>query len=202
MCNKTRRLWLPWAAAISLLLAVGGQDAGARENAPKIGVVNISKVFDNYKKKRVLEEDLRVTREQKSRVLREKDKEIKRLADEIKMLELGSDVRKKREAEFEKKQVEFRSFTEVTSAALGDRKREITEKLYLEIAAAVEEYGRSNGFDLIIKWENVEIKSDNMEELLYKINQKTVLYAAETVDITQQIIDMVNNKYSKEIVEK
>lgn len=201
MSKRNGWLRLTSAAVLCLVLAAG-RDARAKETGLKIGVVNVNKVFDNYKKKRVLEEDLRMAREQKSRVLREKDKEIKRLTEEIKMLELGSEARKKRESELEKKQVEFRSFTEVTASGLSDRKREITEALYLDIAAVVEEFGRSNGFDLIMKWESVDIKSETLDELLYKINQKTVLFAADTVDITQQVIDRMNEKYAKEIVEK
>jgi len=202
MSSRIRRRPLRWLLGLGLLLTGFGGEIRAADRPPKIGVVNITKVFDSYKKKRVLEEDLRMTREQKTRVIRERDKEIKRLADEVRMLELGSEERKKREAELEKKQVELQSFTQVTTANLATQKREITEKLYTEIADAVTDYGRQNGFDLIIKWENVEIKSASLDELLYKINQRTVLFAAGSVDITDAIVKTVNSRYSKEIIEK
>ena len=202
MPSKTQWVWLLLIAFVYFGYTAGAQDASRKKAAPKIGVINITKVFDNYKKKRVLEEDLRAIREQKSRVLREKENEIKRLADEIRMLELGSEARKKRETEFEKKQVELRSFTEVSAGNLTTQKRDVTEKLYSDIADAVSEYGRKHGFDLIIKWEDVEMRSETMEELLYKINQKTVLFASEKIDITQELIHILNAGYSKEIVEK
>jgi len=176
MSSKKTRVWLSLAAAVAFVCLTSGQASIAREGGPKIGVVNITKVYDSYKKKHMLEEDLRATREQKSRVIREKENEIKRLVEEIKLLELGSEVRKKKEGELERKQVDLRSFTQVAVGNMTAQTREIMEKLYGEVAKAVRDYGRKNGFDLIIKWENVDIKSKTMDQLLYKINQRTVLF--------------------------
>ncbi|NOZ21587.1 MAG: OmpH family outer membrane protein [Planctomycetes bacterium] len=193
-------------AAVALAVCLAGllvcRTACGKDRAPKIGVVNVTKVYDNYKKKRDMENDLRAQREQKSRVIHEKEKEIKRLTDEIKLLELGSDARKKREADLEKRQVDLQSFTRVTVGNMATRTREIMQRLYTEVVEAVQKYGRQNGFDLIIKWENVEVESKTMDELLYKINQRTVLFASDHVDITDEVISALNAGYSKEIIEK
>jgi len=193
-----RRLLIP---AI-LSLCCWPAHAPAADGGPKIGVVNITKVFESYKRKRALEEDLRSTREQKTRVIREKETELKQIVDELQMLDLGSEQRKNREADLEKKQVDLRSFTEVTAGNLAVQKREVTEALYTEIVKAIADYGKKNGFDLIIKYEDVEIKSDSLDQLLYKINQRSVLYTSDAVDITQEVIGMLNKGQSGEIVEK
>ena len=202
MILRTRWPLAALALAVCLAGAPACRSVWGKDATPKIGVVNVTKVYDNYKKKRDLEDDLRAQREQKSRIIREKEKEIKRLSDEIKMLELGSEARKKRESELEKKQVGLQSFAQVTVGNMATQTRETMEQLYSEVARAVREYGRKNGFDLILKWENVEIRSKTMDELLYKINQRTVLFTADHIDITDAVISMLNTGYSKEIIEK
>ncbi|MEW6358895.1 MAG: OmpH family outer membrane protein [Planctomycetota bacterium] len=202
MFPTTRWLAATLACAVWLAGLPGRRTAWGEDRPLKIGVVNITKLYDSYKKKREMEDDLRAQREQKTRVVREKENEIKRLAEEIKVLELGSEARKKREAELEKRQVELQSFTQVSVGAMTTQTREIMEKLYAEVVEAVQEYGRKHGFDLIIKWENVEVSSKTMDELLYKINQRTVLFTSEHIDLTDELISALNTGYSKEIIEK
>jgi hypothetical protein len=62
----------------------------------------------------------------------------------------------------------------------------------------VEEIGKQNNFDLIIKKEEPELKSGQISDLQFKIGIRTVLYHSESVNITLDVIDSLNASYSKE----
>jgi len=189
-------------AVFVVLLLASVAPAGAESKGVTIGVVNITKVFEGYKKKQDLEKELRNTREQKMRTLREKNDQVARLRDEIRMLELGSEERKRKEEELERKQLDLKNFGQVTAGNLVEQKLDITQTLYEEISKVIDAYGKEKGFDLIVKYEQVPIESKSLDELLYKINQKMVMFASERIDITDEILDIINEAYSKEIVEK
>ena len=197
------RLGKAIAALLAFLLVLPvAASLGAEQKPLKIGVVNLTKVFEGYKKKQHLEEELRSVREQKTRVLRQKSDEIMRLREEIKMLELGSEERKRKESLLQQKQLDFRNFNEVTASNLLEQKLDVTRTLYEDIIKAISAYGKRENFDLIIKVQDIDTESRTLDELLYKINQHIVLYNAERIDITQDILDILNDYYSKEIIEK
>jgi Skp family chaperone for outer membrane proteins len=197
---RSSRWTLIWVAA--LWVAAYSPCAWSAEPGPKIGVVNIAKVFANYKKTQDLERDLRATRDQKQQVADEKRNEIVKVRDSIALLEIGTDERKKLEEEFQKKQVEFQTFQRVTTESLSGKRRDVTEKLYSEIVKAIADLGKEQNFDVIIKVEDTSLSSETLDELLFKINQRNVVYAAPKLDITDAVLNRLNKGYSKEVIEK
>ncbi|HHT9118556.1 MAG TPA: hypothetical protein ACFYD1_07980, partial [Candidatus Hypogeohydataceae bacterium YC38] len=67
----------------------------------KIGVINLNQVFENYEKRKELEEDFKDVRAKAEDILKEKQDELLSLREETQLLEMGSATRKEREAEFE-----------------------------------------------------------------------------------------------------
>ncbi len=190
------------ACIVGLLGAVLLAAPARAQQAPKIGVVNVAKVFSNYRKTQELERDLKATRDQKQQVADEKRNELNKLRESIALLELGTDERKKQEEDFQKKQVEFQSFQKVTADALVNKRREATEKLYAEIAKAIGDHGREQNFDLIVKLDDAPITSDSVDELIFKINQRNVIYVSPKLDITDTVLNRLNKAYSKDVIEK
>ncbi|GAN32937.1 ATP-dependent Lon protease [Candidatus Brocadia sinica JPN1] len=70
------------------------------------------------------------------------------------------------------------------------------ESLYTEVCKEVEDIGKREQYDLIIKKEEPELQSGGISELQFKVGIKTVLYHSTEVDITTQVIDNLNKKYS------
>ena len=46
------------------------------------------------------------------------------------------------------------------------------------------------------------LTSETIDELLFKINQRSVIYASARVDITDAVLNRLNQGYSKEVIEK
>ena len=61
---------------------------------------------------------------------------------------------------------------------------------------------QEQNFDLIAKMEDTSLASETIDELLFKINQRNVIYAAPKLDITDAVLNRLNQGYSKEVIEK
>lgn len=186
-----------WAAALA-----SAAEADKGLSAPRIATVNIVKVFAGYKKTQDLDRDLRATREQKQQVADEKRSEITKLRESIALLEIGTEERKKKGDDLQMKQVEFQSFQKITADSLVSTRKEATEKLYAEISKAIADYSREQGLDLIVKVDDSPLTSESIDELLFKINQRGIVYSSPRLDITDAVLNRLNKGYSKEVIEK
>ena len=76
--------------------------------------------------------------------------------------------------------------------------KDFFENIYQEVVQKVEKIGEQEGFDLIIKNEEADLKSNEISDLQFKIGIRTVLYHSDSVDITLDVVDILNASYSKE----
>ncbi len=111
---------------------------------------------------------------------------------------MGSESRGKNENLLERKTVELEGYAKFAERQLLKRYKNFFENIYQEVVLKVEEIGKQNNFDLIIKKEEPELKSGQISDLQFKIGIRTVLYHSESVNITLDVIDSLNASYSKE----
>ena len=179
-----------------LLLRVVVANAGAADF--KIGVVDISGVFEKYEKRKVLDKELKELEKGFQNEINQKRKEMINLDEETQLLDLGSDSRKKNEELLERKNVELEGYAKFAERQLLKKYREFFETVYGIVVNEVESIGEMEGFDLIIKKEEPELKSGQMSDLQFKIGIRTVLYHSKAVDITSKVVNNLNANYLKE----
>jgi outer membrane protein len=163
----------------------------------KVGVVNLNKVFEHYSKRKELEDDFRDIRTRAEETLKSKQEEAIALRDEIQLLEPGSIARKKKEEELEKLLLMLQIEDEVARKNLAKSEKDFYEELFQDINLVVEEVGKKDGFDLILKKEDIEPKSADLLELRLKIGIGTVLYFSSALDITDKVVESLNRRYKK-----
>jgi len=179
-----------------LLLWTVVTNAGAADF--KIGVVDISGVFEKYEKRKVLDNQLKDMEKEFQNEINQKRKEMINLDEETQLLDLGSDSRKKNEELLERKNVELEGYAKFAERQLLKKYREFFETIYGIVVKEVESIGEMEGFDLIIKKEEPELKSGQMSDLQFKIGIRTVLYHSKAVDITSKVVNNLNANYLKE----
>ncbi len=164
----------------------------------KIGVVDISGVFEKYEKRKDLDQELKELEKQFQNEINEKRKEIINLDEETQLLDLGSESRRKNEELLERKSVELEGYAKYAERRLLRRYKELFETVYDAVVKEVEAIGIKGGFDLIIKKEEPELKSGQISDLQFKIGIRTVLYHSKAVDVTSKVIESLNANYLKE----
>ncbi len=172
--------------------------ANAEAEDFKIGIVDISRVFEKYQKRIDLDQGLKGQEKEFQEQINSKKKEIIDLDEETQLLDLGSESRSKNENLLERKNVELEGFAKFAERQLLKKYKEFFENVYEEVVQKVEEIGKQEGFDLIVKKEESELKSGQISDLQFKIGIRTVLYHSDSVDITLDVIDNLNASYSKE----
>ncbi len=172
--------------------------ANAEAEDFKIGVVDISGVFEKYQKRIDLDQELKEQEQGFQDEINKKRKEIIDLDEETQLLDLGSESRSKNENLLERKNVELEGYAKFAERQLLKKYKNFFENTYQEVVQKVEEIGKQNNFDLIIKKEEPNLESGQISDLQFKIGIRTVLYHSESVDITSDVIDNLNASYSKE----
>ncbi len=164
----------------------------------KIGIVDIGSVFEKYQKRIDLDQKLKEQEKEFQDEVNKKRKEIIDLDEETQLLDLGSDSRSKNENMLERKNVELEGYAKFAERQLLKKYKDFFEDIYEEVVKKVEEIGEQEGFDLIIKKEEADLKSGQISDLQFKIGIRTVLYHSDSVDITSDVIENLNASYSKE----
>lgn len=170
---------------------------GMAENV-RIGIVDISKVFEKYKKRIDLDQKLKELEKEFQDEINKKRKEMIDLDEETQLLDLGSETRSKNEELLERKNVELEGYAKFAERQLLKKYKDFFENTYDEVVKKVEQIGKQENFDLIIKKEDPGSESNQISDLQFKIGIRTVLYHSKSVDITSKIIENLNAGYSTE----
>jgi Outer membrane protein len=185
-------------ALLASLMCTNINLANAEAEDFKIGIVDISSVFEKYQKRIDLDQELKEQEKGFQDEINKKRKEIIDLDEETQLLDLGSESRSSNENLLERKSVELEGYAKFAERQLLKKYKDFFENIYQEVIKKVEEIGIQEGFDLIIKKEESNLKSGEISDLQFKIGIRTVLYHSDSVDITSDVIDTLNASYSKE----
>jgi Skp family chaperone for outer membrane proteins len=185
-------------ALLASLICTNINIANAEAEEFKIGIVDISSVFEKYQKRIDLDQELKEQEKGFQDEINKKRKEIIDLDEEIQLLDLGSESRSSNENLLERKNVELEGYAKFAERQLLKKYKDFFENIYQEVVHKVEEIGKQEDFDLIIKKEESDVKSGKISDLQFKIGIRTVLYHSDSVDITLDVIDILNASYSKE----
>lgn len=164
----------------------------------KIGIVDINEIFDNYEKRKDLDQQLKDMEAEFKKDIEDKKKAMIDLNEETQLLDLGSEKRNKNMEILERKNVELEGYAKLAEKQLTKRYKDAFEKIYEEITKEVDAFGQENNYSLIIKKEKSDLQSSQISDLQFKIGIRTVLYNSNRVDVTTNITNRLNTRYKKE----
>lgn len=154
------------------------------EDSLKVGYIDLSKIFDQYTKTQVsslaLEEEGKARQEDEAKMRAE----IRRLKDELELL--SEKGKEKKLAEIDTKIKQLKDFIEESRNELTGKTRSIMREIMEDIETVIEEYGKSKNYDLVL--------NDNS---VLPYSHRAVLYHHESMDLTNEIIKILNAKYKE-----
>ncbi|KPJ59955.1 MAG: hypothetical protein AMS15_06635 [Planctomycetes bacterium DG_23] len=164
----------------------------------KIAVVNIEKVFNSYQKKTLLDEDLAQWQSEKQEVLEAQAKELEILQARIENLAPASDQRSQAEQELLEKRLRLETSRQLIFKEAEKKQLGYFREIWQDIFSVIAGYGQENGYDLILKCDEKRLDSPIFAELQYNIHRTLVLYNSSQVDISQEIIHLLNARMESE----
>jgi outer membrane protein len=142
----------------------------------KIGTLDLSKVFDGYEKTKsfdaALEKDYNAYQA-------DLDKKIKDLQEaQGKLAILKDDEKKKEQDQIDQMTKDIQTFRQTKEADLSKQRDEKIREILLEIEKTVSDFAKKEKYDLIL-------------------NNRVLIYGADSFDVSDQILTILNENYNK-----
>jgi Skp family chaperone for outer membrane proteins len=194
-----RRTALLLAAAATVILVIcapaGGLYAQEKKPAIKIGVVDLKKVSERFEKWLVFAKKLEDESNASNDKLAAMEKDIKKLQEMLKNFEPGSEKHTQIQIEISQKQITLRSYFEREQKRLKAMAEKMGAELLRNIEDVIKEYGRIHGYTLIIKKEDLPVQGRDWDQLRSYVSRKSVMYYDPNIDITDEIVKILNKKH-------
>ena len=189
------------AVALAAFWAGGAPGGEEPEKPLKVGVVDVAKIFDSYKRTKEDNKNMKVRFEGTREALEKKRLELKQTEIRLKgdprgpgdlsliaeKQKLALD-KKKLEQDFKKFLIEYEKFN-----------YKHTRFILAEIREAVRRYGERNGYDIILQVDEPKIEGKNTVQVTKSFRDLTALYFSRRVDITPMILAMLNRAFERGI---
>ncbi|HUW55642.1 MAG TPA: OmpH family outer membrane protein [Planctomycetota bacterium] len=164
----------------------------------RIGVVDFRQLLDGYQKMTDLEKDI-ITTQQKLREEADKRREeIQQLGARLAMHTPGSKAYADTESAITTKKAELDTWGKVKTSELLNRERDIIREVYRDLEDAAAAYAKVHGLGLILKSDRLELTAPSVRELDLRVTLKKLLYVGKEMDITDDLVALLNARYQKE----
>ncbi|MBN1511073.1 MAG: OmpH family outer membrane protein [Phycisphaerae bacterium] len=188
------RFWL--AAGCAGVVAMGAATARAAQASPKVAVINLSKVFDQYRLTKDLETLFESKQQQMAAQAKQKTDEITVKRQELARFKPDSDDYKTRRAEVEKMEVEFEVWAGTQERQIRDEHKAWLLRIYQDVHKAVEELSAEKGINLVLTYDEVTDGAPDSKTLRQQLLLEKVFYFAKELDLTQEAIERLNKNYT------
>ena len=142
----------------------------------RVGFVDVARTFDEYQKTKDSDKILEGKGEGKQAEREKRVGAIKKLKEEMEVL--SEEGRKKKQAYLDQQLKELQDFDAQVKDELRRERDSMVRDILKEIDAIIREYGNKEGFSMIL-------------------NDRVLLYGSEDLDITNEIIRVLNERYKK-----
>ncbi len=197
---NTTRMLAGLALLVSAAVAIS---AGANSSRPPaqptaIATVDIMDIIDGLNERSVLEKQLDDRMAARQSKLDEVVNELKVLDADIQMLAENNDERREKIAEALEKQAAAQARREALSQIAAIDMGSVMAGLYEKIEVAIQSIADREGYDIVLFDDSsFEIPTDKPNaEVVRAIITKSVIYRNDAIDITQQVITLMNNEFS------
>ena len=156
---------------IFLFLAAGNIFA---ESQGKIGYIDLSRSFDEYQKTKDFDKELEGKGDLKQQEREKLVQDVRKMRGELELM--NKNAREKKEADIEAKIKSLQEFDQEAKTDLTKDRDNMVKDILKEMSDVIKEYGEKNGYSIIV-------------------NDRVLLYGDSTMDLTNEIIKILNDKY-------
>ena len=180
------------------LVGLGLNNMGTTEDKDKtppskIAVVNIFEIFRNYKKVQDFESLIEKDRQKEELKIQEIEKEIKTLMEEIDVLDSASPLRRDKNERLAMLSAQREQRAKSWNQFVRNKRNKFFIEVYDDIRKEINNYAKQKGLTLVLKSDPAEIGAEDLDENIdQQILVRSVLYHETTMDITPEVIAVLN----------
>ena len=184
LCSNTRgdimRTYkIVWVVCIFAIFIFFSEFSLAADVA-KIGFVDFQKVLETSAAGKAIQSELKAQNEKMARDLQSKGAEIEKISKRLEResMVMSKEMREEKEREQRIKVNDFKSLQKSYRSELQKLQGQLMQQLQTDITASTEEIGKKGGYLLIL-------------------DKRGVIYAPTSVDLTDKLIQALNQKTAK-----
>ena len=200
MINQTRQTPLPLVAVIGLLASMiayqsfGGGGATAIIDPAVVATVNLERVYGAIPQKATAEQSLEAFGRSLDNTINGMEDEIELLESELEGLAPNSERHEQVTAELMRKTLEYEGYVQFANNRLEMEKAEALRDIYLELRLTIAQLAQSNGYDFVVVDDTVgDLVPTTEQDMQRQISARRMLYGSRTIDITDIVIEAMNN---------
>ena len=185
---------LAWTPAA---LLAEGQPEGQPESPHRIALIDMARVFKNYKKFENLREELKGDLTKSEEKFKAMAGQIRKEQEDLKLVKEGTEEFAQKEKLVLGHTTQAETYRKSQQRELIRREAQIYKTVYLEVADAVQKYASHFKYTLVLRFTSEEVgETDNPEEVMRGLN-KQVVYFRPNDDITNHIVRYLNTNYQR-----
>lgn len=179
-----------------LTIAAVQAQQGVQAKPTAVAVVDLERVFESSKEKMQFDADQRTAREALQKSAESKQKAAEAMKADLDTLAPGTPAHEKKQQDLELAAVEFQAWSQYEQIKINRNAAVRIEGLYRKSVEAIDRMAREAGYDLVLYRETQSrFQYENIQQLLQQIGFRKVLYANDAIDITDQVVQRMNNEF-------
>ena len=171
------------------------EDGDDETTSTRIGFVDVKKVFERYEKTRDRERDINERYRVRVEELRKAKMNLEEKKKDFDLYGPNSPERRRLEKEFALDAFEVEFQQKWIEEQVKEDLKASTEEIFSEVLAQVGGFADPLGYQAVLKIDEEGLESITRNELKLKIHTRTVLYYRSGDDLTEPIIEFLNEKY-------
>ncbi len=170
--------------------------AAAAEAPHKIGLVDMGRVFKEYRKFEVLRDEWKVEFTANEDNLKAMAAQIQKVIEQMKTYKAGTDEFVKLEAQQAQMAAKFETTRKNSQRELVRQEADIYKIVYLETMDVVKKFADTFGYTLVMRFNSEEVEGEDLQKLQIGLNRVIVYHRTED-DLTDGVVGHLNKMYDK-----
>ncbi len=181
-----------------LLMGIGVAFAQQLKAPPtSVAAVDLQEVFDKAKLREVIRAEQQKRGEQLQAEQKDRQQKLAAMEQDLKVMKVGTPEYAKMQDDMAMKALEYNNWLQFENAKLMRDQGVNLEKLYRYTLESIEKIAQERGIDIVVYKETApNFQWENPQQLSAQIQIRKVLYAADSVDITNDVIQRLNNEHA------
>lgn len=168
-------------------------------DATRVAVANTARIFSEMQELKDLRAKLQSEQKLLSGVNQERRDKLIALKAARDALKSDSPQYQEKNAELLKASIEYETWGKMNEADIQRGQKLQMRRLFEKIEQAVTEVAKQKGFDLVLTDQHPDLPDDldqiNLDQLRNLINSRNVLYAGEKIDISNDVLALLDARY-------
>ena len=178
--------------------AAAAAAAPAADPPHKIALIDMGRVFKEYKKIEALKEDWKAEFSISEESAKKQSVQIQKIIEEMKQFKTGSPEFIKLEKQQTQMAGEFESFRKNSQRDLIRKEAELLKTVYLEAMEVVGRFADRFGYTMVMRFNSDTFDGDDMNKMQLVMNRVIVYHRPED-DLTDGVVKYLNSTYDRSL---